>query len=116
MKRDKKIILASCALLVVLVGWGVSKTVCISAWLRYDVVINECPDGDVHVGLNVSADGLRRGVPGRVSATAELLYAVADNTELRRAPLDVDDLEVNRRKIIANYCSGYTAVIYSSKR
>ena len=95
MKRDKKIILASCALLVVLVGWGVSKTVCISAWLRYDVVINECPDGDVHVGLNVSADGLRRGVPGRVSATAELLYAVADNTELRRAPLDVDDLEVS---------------------
>ena len=95
MRRDNKIILASFLLLLLLVGFGVSRVMCIGAWLRYGVVVEECPDGDVHVGLTVWANEMRRGVAGLVSANGALLYAVHDRTDVRSADIDVDDLEVS---------------------
>ena len=94
MRRDNKIILASFVLLLLLVGFSVSRVVCIGAWLRYGVVVEQCPDGDVHVGLDVSANDLRRGQPGLLNASAALLYAVGGDTEVRRTSIDVSRLEV----------------------
>ncbi|MDP2342297.1 MAG: MG2 domain-containing protein [Deltaproteobacteria bacterium] len=95
MRRDNKIILASFGVLLLLVGFGVSRVMCINAWLRYGVVVEQCPDGDVHVGLTVSANDLRRGVPGLVNASGALLYAVEHRTDVKSTPIDVDDLEVS---------------------
>ncbi len=95
MRRDNKIILASFGLLLVLSIWMLSSMLCIGAWLRYGVVVDQCPDGDVHVGLSVSANDLRRGQPGLVTAYGQLLYAVAGRTDVKSTTIDVDDFEVS---------------------
>ena len=95
MRRDHKIKLGTFGLLLVLVCGGVSSRMCIPAWLRYGVIVDACPDGDTHVGLHVSANDLRRGVPGRVDTSARLLYAVEGSTEVLSTELDVGDVEVS---------------------
>lgn len=95
MRRDNKIILASGVVLLLLVGFGVSRVLCIGAWLRYGVVVDQCPDGDVHVGLTVWANELRRGQPGAVTANAALLYAIEGRTDVLSANIDADDLAVS---------------------
>jgi hypothetical protein len=86
--RSRKAQLAGFALALV-VGWVVSRFVCVEAFVRYGVLVRECPDGVLRQTLFVDCQGLRRTGEGtvRVAALAHYTTEGADEhlvTPLRR--------------------------------
>jgi hypothetical protein len=74
--------------LVVLVGVGLLRGVCIGAWLKYRLVLHTCPDGEVRQTLSLGGNGLRRGGVGQVVVGAQARYAVkgSEGTETVNVP------------------------------
>lgn len=72
-------------------GLYFSTTRCVGFWLRTGTVLDQCPDGETHVGLIVDAGGLRRGQKALVAASAQALYVTEGSIELRAAPIDVTE-------------------------
>ena len=70
-----------------------SATRCVGLWLRTGTRVDQCPDGEVHVGVSVEAGGLRRGQKALVAAMPQLLYVVEGEVDLRTAPLDARDVK-----------------------
>jgi hypothetical protein len=96
MSRRTKVLLAASFVMVLglVVGARLSRT-CVSASLRYGVTVPTCPDGAVHVGLELTTEELRRGQKGRVQISATMLYAVAGEANARAAQLDRVDVELS---------------------
>ncbi|MCB9791801.1 MAG: hypothetical protein H6741_03655 [Alphaproteobacteria bacterium] len=66
MKRRSKFILGGTALLMLsCIGWCASP--CVSAWARWGLVVDECPDGTPILSAELSGYGLERGQEGWVS-------------------------------------------------
>ncbi|MCA9548485.1 MAG: hypothetical protein KC933_00530 [Myxococcales bacterium] len=60
--------------LALLVLWGLSRAMCLSAWVQYGVDIRSCPAGTPKAGVELNATSLRRGSPGYVMIRAPLYY------------------------------------------
>jgi hypothetical protein len=71
--------------LALLVLWGVSRSLCISAYLRYGVQVRACPAGTPQAGLEVEASGLRRGGEGFVRLRVPVYYTTGPADERRTA-------------------------------
>jgi hypothetical protein len=65
------------ALLGGIVLFGLWRSVCIRAWIRYGVALRHCPDGTPRQVVSVQASSLRRGGAGSVAVSAQARYAVA---------------------------------------
>ncbi|MBI1949126.1 MAG: hypothetical protein HYS27_25785 [Deltaproteobacteria bacterium] len=78
--------------LVACVGLYFSTTRCVGFWLRTGTVLDQCPDGETHVGLSVDAGGLRRGQKALVAASAQALYVTKGSIDLRAAPIDATEV------------------------
>ena len=63
----------------------VSRFFCLSAWLRFGITVDECPDGRPRQTLAVSADRLRRGAEGSILVSAQAHYTVGSAIEDRVA-------------------------------
>lgn len=61
-----------------------ASNTCVATWMKWDVEIRECPDGDTHVLAAIHADNLRRGTRGWVTVTATAMYVVHDALDLRQ--------------------------------
>ena len=46
--------------------FALARTVCISAWWKYRLVLHHCPDGALRQTLNLQANNLRRGAVGQL--------------------------------------------------
>lgn len=87
MSRAKKVLLglgAAVALIALLI---ISNVVCISAYLKYGMAVEQCPSGDVLGGVRIDAYGLRRGTPGQVQVGAYGYYTTGPADEIRTASL-----------------------------
>lgn len=98
MSSRTRVLFALMALLAAIpLAWFIafaSKT-CVGAWLRWDVEIGDCPDGEVHVIASVDANQLRRGQKGAVYVSADLVYVVGGALDVRRARLPALDVELS---------------------
>ncbi|MCC7070453.1 MAG: hypothetical protein IT383_03965 [Deltaproteobacteria bacterium] len=65
-----------------------SSTRCVGFWLRTGAIIDQCPDGETHVGLSIDAGGLRRGQKALVAAMPLVQYVTEGSIDVRTAPLD----------------------------
>lgn len=95
MSRAKKILLGLVGAVVLVALLIISNQLCISAYLKYGMVVPECPSGDVLGGVRVNAYGLRRGTEGTVSVAAVGHYTtgpadVARSAFLRRLTARLD--------------------------
>ena len=80
--------LAAFALLVA------SRYVCLSAWSRFDVVVDQCPDGDFVLGAGLSTAPVVRGAQTDVVVTAHALYGVDSPYDAAQAPVGDFDVEL----------------------
>ncbi len=67
---------------------------CVPAWLRWGIVVGECPVGTPVPEASLDAYGLRRGQPGSVYVNARAVYSEGDadagyRTNLRRFGVDL---------------------------
>ncbi len=74
MARWKKVLLFILGAIVLLFVFGLSRVVCLSAYIRYGISTNRCPDGELVQGVSVDANSLRRGSWGSVSVTAQAYF------------------------------------------
>ena len=52
-----------------------SQVVCLTAWVRYGVALDHCPDGRVRATYSLSAARLQRGGAGEVRIRGRANYA-----------------------------------------
>ena len=79
---------AAAALLfnVVLIAWCAGIP-CIGAWLDYGMVVDECPDGEPRVLVNVQTYGLERNRSGNVDIRVDGSWVVDEDEWARRDPI-----------------------------
>lgn len=85
--RWKKILLCIAGgilLVMLLIG---SQLVCLSAWIQYGVLVPECPDGEMRLGVTLNASALRRGQYGTVEIGAIAHYTTGRADASRSAPV-----------------------------
>lgn len=85
MSRDAKIGLSITAALVFAGLLAVSQVVCLSAWLRYGMVVGSCPSGEVVPIVGINAYGMRRGTSGTVEISAYGAYTTGPADQVRTA-------------------------------
>ncbi len=61
--------------------------VCIPAWVRWGIVVHECPTGKPVAEASLDAYGLRRGQPGSVYINMDAVYSKGGADDGYRAPL-----------------------------
>ena len=88
MNRRTRIVLALGVVVLLIAGTYLASTRCVGFWLRTGTVVDQCPDGDTHVGVSVEAGGLRRGQKALVTATAQVLYVTKGSIDVRSAAID----------------------------
>lgn len=87
--------------LALLVGAGLlaaaiaSRFVCLSAWIRYGIAVDLCPEGTVRPTFTVQANGLRRGAPGPVRVSATAHYTPGPSDAALAVPLSVTGAEMS---------------------
>jgi hypothetical protein len=86
--RWKKVLLSIAGGFLLLSIAVASQVVCLPAWIGYGVVIPECADGEMRVGVTVDAGALRRGEWGAVVVGAVARYTTGPADEVRAAPID----------------------------
>jgi hypothetical protein len=64
-----------------------ASNTCVATWMKWDVEIAECPDGETHVLASLSANDLRRGTRGWVTLTANASYVVHGALDVRQTRL-----------------------------
>src|SRR5256885_4682596 len=94
MSRENKIGLGIVGLIAVAIVAHWLDDRCVSAWLRYGVVVPECPAGDVHVSLTENALNLRRGEKAVLQLSGQLLYVVGNAVNVMGTPIKVKDATV----------------------
>jgi hypothetical protein len=72
---------------LLLVGFLVSRFVCVGAWLRYGVVVPACPDGLIRQTLAVDCRDLRRGGTGTGRIEAFAVYTTGEADAQQVVPL-----------------------------
>ena len=98
MTRNRRVVLAWALGTVVLGGLWYGSDHCLRARLRYGVDIDQCPDGDVAVGVDVAVNGLQRGELGTVTVSARLLYALPRQMDVFGAALDDFDVTLSLKR------------------
>jgi hypothetical protein len=78
--RSRKALLAGFVLALVM-GWVVSRFVCVQAYVRYGVLVPRCPDGLLRQTLIVDCQGLRRTGEGTVRVAAVAHYTTGDTDQ-----------------------------------
>ena len=78
-----------------------SQIVCLSAWVRYGILVPRCPDGTPRQTVFAQANGLRRGTEGRVTCGARAHYTLgpadlALGTRVRRLDCSVSLVDGER--------------------
>lgn len=89
--RTRTVIVLGVAILAA-VALYLGSTRCVGFWLRTGTVLDQCPDGELHVGLGVDASGLRRGQKALAAAMAHAQYVTEGSIDLRTAPLEATDV------------------------
>jgi len=86
------------AAVAVLALWYASTLMCLPVLRDHLVTIPVCPDGDMKLGVSLSADGMRRGTSGwvRVSALAHYTTGIADQIR----SVDLAKVEVKRLVLV----------------
>lgn len=69
-----------------ILGFASTQT-CLSVGFRTGLWLDECPDGELHQTIVVSAPQLKRGAPGWVNVTVNATYLVAPNDVRRTEPI-----------------------------
>lgn len=82
--KSRRVVLGILGGLILLVAVVISRLFCFSAWFRYGVSLDECPDGRPRQTLAVWADGLRRDAAGSVRVGALAHYTTRGATEDRQ--------------------------------
>lgn len=85
LSRKKKFVLYGLAGLTGLGLLLASRVICLSAYLRYGILVGQCPVGTPQAGVQIEVHGLRRGSEGGVSVSAPIFYTTGPADELREA-------------------------------
>jgi hypothetical protein len=94
-QRKTKLILAGIAgVFLLLILLCANLFVCIPAWVRWGIVVGDCPAGKPVPEASLEAYGLRRGQPGSVYVNMDAVYSRGDaaddyRTALRRFSVDL---------------------------
>jgi len=79
-------------------GFGlvfVESDICRDAWMKYGLVLTECPDGTIRQTGHVEVSGLRRGAKGTVTIGATAHYTTSGADAAQTAPVPyLDDVEL----------------------
>ena len=75
------------ALVAVVVVWNAAQGQCWSARLWYGVMLSECPAGKMRPYVELWANGLRRGSPGRIEVTPWAIYTEGRSHQAQRTPI-----------------------------
>lgn len=94
MSPKKKIGLVIGGGLLLIGALVVTNMVCVRAWLRYGITIDECPSGDLVPGVRINAYGLRRGTEGTVEVSALAHYTTDAADGFRVASMSRIDANV----------------------
>ncbi len=93
-RRKTKIILGSIGgVFLLLVLLCANLVVCVPAWVRWGIVVHDCPVGTPVPEASIEAYGLRRGQPGTVYVYMDAVYSRGGADDGYRAPMrrfDVD--------------------------
>lgn len=98
MTRNRRVVLAWALGTVVLGCLWYASDHCLRARLRYGVDIDQCPDGDVAVGVDLAVNGLQRGEKGTVTVSGRLLYALPRQMNVFGAALDDFDVTLSLKR------------------
>jgi|GEM_PF-616509 len=98
MTSNRRVMLAWALGTAVLGGLWYASDHCLGARLRYGVDVDQCPDGDVAVGVDLAVNGLQRGEPGTVTVSARLLYALPRQMDVVSASLDDFDVTLSLKR------------------
>ncbi len=99
--------------------------VCIPAWVRWGILVHDCPVGKPVAEASLEAYGLRRGQPGTVYVNMDAVYSRGGADDDYRAPLrryDVDlylvdqQGEATRLKPVKRWHKGQTGTRYADVR
>src|SRR5512139_1353496 len=72
-----------------------ASNTCVATWMKWDVEIPECPDGDSHVVAHLYADNVRRGAKSSVGVQANALYVVSGALDVRQVQLPELDVQMS---------------------
>ncbi len=85
-RRTLGVLSAAVVLLLGLVA--LSSSLCVTAWWRYGISVDQCPDGKVRPTYELTARGLQRGGEGSISLQGTAHYTTDGLEQVHQAPFE----------------------------
>ncbi|MDQ3262259.1 MAG: MG2 domain-containing protein [Myxococcota bacterium] len=86
---DRRTLGVLTAALVLLVGLvALTSSLCVTAWWRYGISVDQCPDGEVRGTYELTATGLQRGGEGSISLQGTAHFTTDGLEQVHRAPFE----------------------------